>query len=96
MPITDRQGIDTVRVTMKLVNVKSDTEMYFLDELDCERNLIKRLSVSLQNPPCTGGRDYNSSFEGKWDNISTDLEEKLRDSLCGENEVRRSKRMEGE
>lgn len=92
----ERLDSATFRMTMKFVNVKSDTEMYFLDELDCERNLIRRLSVSLQNPPCTGGRDYSSSFEGKWDKISTGLEEMLRDYLCGEVDVTRSNKMEGE
>jgi hypothetical protein len=77
-----------VRVTMKYVSAKTDTQMFFVDELDCERGLIKRLSMSLKSPPCTGGTDYDSTFEGKWDKVSTGLEEKLRDAVCAEGKAR--------
>ena len=77
-----------VRVTMKYVSAKTDAQMFFVDELDCERGLIKRLSMSLKSPPCTGGTDYDSTFEGKWDKLSTGLEEKLRDAVCAEGKAR--------
>lgn len=73
-----------VRVTMIFLSAKTGSEMYFVDEIDCKRGLIKRLSVSLKGPPCTGGIDYDSSFEGEWDKISTGLEEELRDAVCAE------------
>lgn len=81
-----RPSHDTVTVKMKYVGNKGKTVMYFYNEIDCSRNMIKRLSMNLHNPSCLGEGEavYEKSFEGRWDVLSEGLEDRLRDAVCGE------------
>lgn len=75
-----------VSVWMKFVSAKSGQPMMFHDEIDCAKKMIRRKEVVLRNATCFGGEvpEHRSTFEGKWDKISTGLEERLVEEVCGE------------
>lgn len=78
--LPERQGF---RVTMRFDLRKSETKMLFVDEVDCRQARIKRLSLKMLNPVCTGDSEtYATSFEGRWDVISEGIEQQLFNALC--------------
>jgi len=73
----------TVTVTMRFDLKKSETKMLFVDEIDCARSLIKRVSLKMLKPVCTGDDEtYSNTFEGKWDVISEGIERRLFEEVC--------------
>jgi hypothetical protein len=75
---------DIVRVKMKFEGKKGNSPMYFLDEVDCANNKIRRLEVSIHNPTCSGDGEpvYNMEFEGRWDALAEGLEQHLKNAVC--------------
>lgn len=72
-----------LKVTMRFELRKSETKMFFVDAVDCRQARIKRLSLRMLNPVCTGdGETYSTSFEGRWDAISEGIEQKLFQAVC--------------
>jgi hypothetical protein len=78
---------DIVKVRMKFLTAGEAPPMLFLDEVDCARDMIRRLEVSIFDPKGSGQGEpaYRLSFEGRWDKVSEGLEEILRDYVCGKN-----------
>lgn len=75
---------DIVKVRMKFLTAGEAPPMLFLDEVDCARDMIRRLEVSIFDPAGSGQGEpaYQLSFEGRWDKVSEGLEEILRDYVC--------------
>lgn len=73
----------TIRVTFRFDLRKSETKMLFVDELDCRQTLVKRLSLKMLNPVCTGDSEtYAISFDGRWDAVSEGIERQLFEAIC--------------
>lgn len=71
------------RVTIRFELRKSETKMFFVDEVDCRQARIKRLSLRMLNPVCTGDSEtYAATFEGGWDVVSEGIEQRLFEAIC--------------
>lgn len=79
-----RPAEGVIRVTMKFEGDKGNSPMYFLDEIDCEHSLIRRLAVDIHKPTCAGEGEpiYHMEYEGRWDRFSSGLEEHLKEAIC--------------
>jgi hypothetical protein len=76
-------GDQLFTVTMRFDLKKSETKMFFVDEIDCAKSLVRRLSLKMLNPVCTGDQEtYATTFEGRWDVISEGIERKLFEHVC--------------
>jgi hypothetical protein len=76
-------GSQLLTVTMRFDLKKSETKMFFVDEIDCGKSLVRRLSLKMLNPVCTGDQEtYATTFEGRWDVISEGIERKLFEHVC--------------
>lgn len=73
----------TFRVTFRFELRKSETKMIFVDEIDCRHTRVKRLSLKMLNPVCTGDSEtYAISFDGRWDAVSEGIERQLFEAIC--------------